>query len=79
MSRYQGCPRCGERSLEVLHSYSHCINCLYAEDRYESIESHFFKALKEIKAIEPPKTIGKEILKFNKQKTEDKDENKNCA
>lgn len=64
MSRYQGCPRCGERSLEVLHSYSHCVNCLYAEDRYESLESHYLKALKEIKAIEPPKATGKGDFKI---------------
>ncbi len=82
MSNYRGCPRCGERSLEALHSYSHCINCLYSEDRYESLESHYFKALKEIKNIqapEPEQENRKEILKFKKLENEEQNENKNCA
>lgn len=32
MSYFCKCPRCGDRTLERLNSYSHCLECLYFED-----------------------------------------------
>lgn len=75
MSTYRQCPRCGERSYEVLNSYSHCINCLYTEDRWQNPETPYFKAMQEIAALE------KEELKQQENETEREleYENKDCA
>ncbi len=35
---FYNCPRCGEKSYEKLHTYSHCVNCLFVHDRYEAIK-----------------------------------------
>lgn len=30
------CPRCGTKAFENLQNYSHCLECLYFEDRWVS-------------------------------------------
>lgn len=30
--RFKRCPRCEEEGLEVLETYSHCVNCLFVDD-----------------------------------------------
>lgn len=36
MSFISCCPRCGERTLETLQTYSHCSACLYFVDFWRS-------------------------------------------
>ncbi len=45
MSYITKCPRCGERAFENLGAHSHCIECLYFEDRWESPLSEVVKAV----------------------------------
>lgn len=40
------CPRCGTKAFEHLSSHSHCIECLYFEDRYYEHDSALISALK---------------------------------
>lgn len=40
------CPRCGTKAFEHLLSHSHCIECLYFEDRYYEHDSALINALK---------------------------------
>lgn len=40
------CPRCGTKAFEHLSSHSHCIECLYFEDRYYEHDSALIRALK---------------------------------
>ncbi len=44
MIGFNECPRCGCHAFESLSTYSHCVSCLYFEDRYLDSESHYFKA-----------------------------------
>lgn len=46
MSYFCHCPRCGERTLERLESYSHCVQCLYVEDYWESPDRGYIEAEK---------------------------------
>ena len=70
----QNCPRCGERSYEQLRSYSHCLNCFYADDRWESPDAIYMKAMKDIAEIEKAQNEN------NKQsQRKDKNEIPNCA
>jgi len=73
MSNLCKCPRCGERTLEEMNSYSHCAHCLYTEDRWEAPESAYFKAMQDIAEIEAAE--GEEF-ELNKQ---EQNETKNCA
>ncbi len=45
MDQFAHCPRCENRTLEQLKTYSHCIDCLYYEDRYHDSESGFYQAV----------------------------------
>ncbi len=40
------CPRCGTKAFEHLSSHSHCVECLYFEDRYYDHDSALINALK---------------------------------
>jgi hypothetical protein len=44
MDQFSHCPRCENRTLEHLKTYSHCIDCFYYEDRYCDSESSYFQA-----------------------------------
>ncbi len=54
------CPRCGDRSLEILKTYCYCINCNYSPTvdggseeatnaMKEDLGSHFLYSLQELK------------------------------
>ncbi len=73
MSRMCECPRCGERSFEKLKTYSHCSNCLYAEDSWETPEATYLKAMKDIAEIETAQQQNKETQR------KEKNEIQNCA
>lgn len=73
MSRLCECPRCGERSFEKLKTYSHCSNCLYAEDSWESPEAAYLKAMKDIAEIEKAQQQNEEPQR------KEKNEIQNCA
>lgn len=45
MDQFTHCPRCENRTLERLKTCSHCIDCLYYEDRYHDSESAFYHAV----------------------------------
>ena len=45
MDSFCKCPRCGERAFEKMSSYSHCVSCLYFEDRYVGSETLLYKAV----------------------------------
>ncbi len=53
------CPRCGTKAFEHLSSHSHCIECLYFEDRYYEQDSAFINALK----------AEKDLIQLNVQKS----------
>lgn len=40
------CPRCGTRAFENLSNHSHCLECLYFEDRYYNSDMALITALK---------------------------------
>jgi hypothetical protein len=44
-----GCPRCGCKAFENLSSYSHCVNCFYAEDYYQDLKQRVLIKLKKLK------------------------------
>lgn len=44
---FRDCPRCGDRAYEKLKTYSHCVNCLYVEDRWVDPEIETCVALRE--------------------------------
>ena len=44
MDQFSHCPRCENRTLEHLKTYSHCIDCFYYEDRHHDSESAYFLA-----------------------------------
>lgn len=44
MDQFSRCPRCENRTLENLQTYSHCIDCLYFEDRHYDGEKAYFQA-----------------------------------
>lgn len=73
MSRMCECPRCGERSFEKLKTYSHCSNCLYAEDSWETPEAAYLKAMKDIAEIE------KAQQQKEQHQRKEQNETKNCA
>ncbi len=75
MSRMCECPRCGERSFEKLKTYSHCSNCLYAEDSWESPEAAYLKAMKDIAEIEKAQQQKEKPQPLRKEQNE----TKNCA
>lgn len=74
MSTTHNCPRCGDRSLEKLNSYSHCPNCLYFEDRWRNPETPYLESLKAIDEIER----AQNKLKI-KMPRKERNETKNCA
>lgn len=39
------CPRCGTKTLEVLKTHSHCLECLYFENYYEDFDTSVTNAL----------------------------------
>jgi len=41
------CPRCGERGIEHLISYSHCLNCGYSQfgSHDKCLEHNYFEAM----------------------------------
>ncbi|MBL7665296.1 MAG: hypothetical protein JNM93_09190 [Bacteriovoracaceae bacterium] len=45
------CPRCGHAGLEHLRSYSHCVNCLFVNDRSFMPASIPLWAKKEFKKV----------------------------
>lgn len=45
-SYFYKCPRCGSHAFEPLSTYSHCIECLYVEDRHHDMESAFHQAMR---------------------------------
>jgi len=51
VSCYCRCPRCGDKSLERLETYSHCVNCLYAEDYWQSTEADLVDAQNFLKEV----------------------------
>lgn len=54
MSKIISCPRCGERSYEILQTHSHCFNCLYSETLYlpkGCREKRDFMTLKEAESL----------------------------
>lgn len=51
MSYYRQCPRCGDRTLEHLETYSHCCQCLYFEDYWVDSESEYYDALDQIEKL----------------------------
>lgn len=53
------CPRCGTKAFEHLSSYSHCIECLYFEDRHYEHDSALINALK----------VEKELIQLSAQKS----------
>ena len=44
MDQFSQCPRCGTKAFEQLKTYSHCVECLYFEDRHYDSESAYFQA-----------------------------------
>ena len=56
------CPRCGERTLERLKSYSHCVECLYFEDYWVNPDRVLIEAEKESSEIEKQLQPSKENL-----------------
>ncbi|MBL7542836.1 MAG: hypothetical protein JNL11_03425 [Bdellovibrionaceae bacterium] len=71
MSKICGCPRCGERAFEKLKTYSHCSNCLYAEDTWESPNAAYLQAMKDITEIETAQDENKKVKQSNqKEKNE---------
>ena len=68
------CPRCGERSYEQMKTYAHCSNCLFAEDRWESPDAIYLKAMKDIAEIEKAQRERQEQLQ-----RKEKNEIPNCA
>jgi hypothetical protein len=44
MDHFSHCPRCENRTLEHLKTYSHCIDCFYYVDHFCDSESAFFEA-----------------------------------
>ncbi len=46
MSHIKLCPRCGERSFEVMSTYAHCPNCLNVEDYWDDSEKSYHRAMK---------------------------------
>lgn len=44
MDQFSHCPRCGNRTLEHLETYNHCIDCLYFEDHHYDSEQAYFEA-----------------------------------
>lgn len=51
MSYMKMCPRCGEFSLEVLTSFSHCAQCLYVEDDWLDSEKSYYEARRKMKEM----------------------------
>lgn len=43
MDQYSHCPRCQNRTFAKLETYSHCIDCLYFEDRYFDDDGAYFE------------------------------------
>lgn len=74
MSKMCECPRCGERSFEKLKTYSHCSNCLYAEDRWEGPDAVYLKAMKDIAEIEKA-----QAQKEKQSQRKEENEIPNCA
>lgn len=59
------CPRCGTKAFEHLSSHSHCIECLYFEDRYFEHDSALISALKAEKdliQLSPQKSRKENLL-----------------
>ena len=52
MSNFCQCPRCGGQSLEKLETYSHCAQCLYVEDYWESPDRAYIDAEKVLREFE---------------------------
>ena len=44
MNKFCKCPRCGSSALEVLQSYSHCIDCFYFVDHFYDTETAYHQA-----------------------------------
>lgn len=67
MNEMCDCPRCGDQAYEQLQTYSHCVSCLYFEDRYHSAERSYFEARRAEQLIEEalvkPKAIVRKIQK----------------
>ncbi|CAN5419015.1 hypothetical protein BH10BDE1_BH10BDE1_28130 [soil metagenome] len=45
MRNWNQCPRCGHNTFESLRSYSHCVECLYFQDRSPNFESSVRQAI----------------------------------
>lgn len=45
------CPRCGTKAFEHLSSHSHCMECLYFEDRYYDYDTALITALRAEKIL----------------------------
>ena len=70
MSHYCQCPRCGERGMEKLETYSHCANCLYYEDYWTSPESDVIAAqnvLREIVEGNNDEDRQSNVVEFDRQ------------
>ena len=48
MGKISSCPRCGDRSLERLKTYSHCGQCLFFVDHGGPNESDLYDGLYEL-------------------------------
>lgn len=59
------CPRCGTKAFEHLSSLSHCIECLYFEDRYYDHDSALINALR----------AEKDLIQLSAKKTRIRKEN----
>lgn len=64
---FSQCPRCGVKSLENLSTFSHCVNCLFAADRYVDRDAGFFEAVKIEKTIDPISAPEKQENLFERQ------------
>ena len=64
------CPRCGTRSFETLGNYAHCIECLYVEDQYSSIETAYHQVVRIERELAISKVSAKifELPKKSKNK-----------
>jgi hypothetical protein len=45
VSSLSKCPRCRTHAFENLKDYSHCVECLYVEDRWKTTEAEVLKAI----------------------------------
>ena len=63
-NKFKECPRCGNRSFEVLSDYGHCPDCLYIEDRWIDFDAGYREACKieeDLQHFKPNKKQNRKI------------------